>query len=292
VTEPTVSVITTVFNGQRFLADSVESVLAQRGVDLELVIVDDGSTDRTGDILDRLHDDRLTVLRRPRRGRAPALNEAIAHSRGTHLAVLDADDRCLPDRLARPVEHLDRHPEVDVVGSAQWVFIDEHGTVLGRRPSPATTDAEIRRLLRSHRAPFAHSSVTMRRTAVEAVGGYDEALLVDLDLDLYIRLAARGRLATVPPALVGTRRHGSQFYGGRHGPTRSLRRRVATRRTIDRRAEAVLGGSTTSTAAATVRELRAWAYWRGRRLAGRRPILPPALRQRLDRRWTDAADRA
>ena len=288
---PDVSVITTVFNGERFLSDCVDSVLAQQGVDLEMVVVDDGSTDRTGAILDRLPDGPVTVLRRPRLGRGRALNEAIAHSRGRYLAVVDADDVCLPHRLARPFEQLERHPEVDLVGSAQWLFIDEEGEVLGQRPAAATTDAEIRSVLRTHRAPFAHSSVTIRREALDAAGGYDDALLVDFDLDLYIRLASRGRLGTVPEALVAIRRHDSQFFAGRQGPTRSLRRRLATRRTIDRRADATLGGSTT-TATAAMRELGALVYWRGRRLAGARPILPDSLRRRLDRAWARAHNRS
>jgi glycosyltransferase involved in cell wall biosynthesis len=292
VADPEVSVITTVYNGERFIAESIDSVLAQEDVDLELVVVDDGSTDGTLRVLEAVDDPRVRVLSRPRQGRARALNEAVAHSRAPILAVHDADDLCLPGRFSHPLAHLAENPGVDLVGSASWVFIDANGRELGRRPSAATGDAEIRRLLRAHAAPFAHSSVTMRRQALERVGGYDEALLVDLDLDLYIRLADRGCLGTVPYALVATRRHPSQFFAGRQGQTRSLRRRAATRRAIDRRADATLGGAgSTTTTAAALREAGAWAYWWARRLTGPRPILPARVRRHLDRRWTGRPDR-
>src|SRR5699024_6048315 len=138
---------------------------------------------------------------------------------------------------------------------------------------PVNGDETIRRLLRRHRAPFAHSSVTVRRSALERVGGYDEELLVDLDLDLYVRVAAEGRLAVLDHPLVELRRHDAQYFFGREGDTRSLTARIASRRALDRRADAVLGGST-SVLAASGRELSSWLYWRGRRLVGPRPLLP------------------
>ena len=285
---PVVSVITTVYNGERFLAESVESVLAQAGVDLELVVVDDGSTDGTAAVLDRIVDPRAVVVRCGRRGRAAALNEAIAHSRGSYLAVQDADDRCLPGRLAVSVGLLEERPDLVLVGGGEQVLIDEHGTELGRRPGRAATEAEIRQALRAHHSPFPHSSVTMRRAAVEQAGGYDESLLVDLDLDLFIRLADRGGFASVPDALVATRRHDQQYFAGRRGPTRDLRRRVANRRVIDKRAQALTAraGFRVGTVAAASRELGSWVYWRSRRMVGPRPVLPVSLRQRLDRRWS------
>jgi glycosyltransferase involved in cell wall biosynthesis len=287
VDEPVVSVITTVYDGERYLAESIESVLGQEGADLELVIVDDGSSDGTGRVLDAAVDPRVTVLRRAHRGRAAALNEAIAHSRGKYLAVHDADDRCLPGRVAIPVAVLEDRPVVDLVGSGQWIFIDEHGAELGRRPGPAVTDAQIRTLLRAQRAPFAHSSVTMRRAAVERVGGYDEGLLLHIDLDLYIRLAARGSLTTVPEALVATRRHPHQYFEGRRGPTRDLRRRLANRRVIDQRAGALDGPTTwTGHTPVVAREVASLAHWWARRLMGSRPVLPVAVRRWIDSRWS------
>jgi len=287
VVTPVVSVITTVFNGERFLSDSIGSVLAKEGVALELVVVDDGSDDATAEVLAAVTDPRVVVVHRPRQGRGRALNEAIAHSRGPYLAVQDADDRSLPGRLAETVEHLEAHPEVDLVGGGEWRYIDETGAEVGHRPGAATTDAELRRLLRAHHAPFPHSSVTVRRAAVDRVGGYDEDLLVDSDLDLYIRIAAEGRLATVPGALVAVRRHRGQYFDGRRGGTARLPDRVAARRRIDRRAHDLLGGPAlrASAPAVALREVGSWMYWRGRRLAGPRPILPVPVRQLLDRRW-------
>lgn len=279
---PAVSVITTVFNGERHLEACVRSVTAQSGVDVETVIVSDGSTDGTDDLLATLADEHVVTAVRPRLGRGRALNEAVALSRGPYLAILDADDLALPDRLRASAAYLDEHPETVLVGSGQWVFVDEYGTELGRRQSAARTDAEIRRLLRRGVVPFAHSSVMMRRTALDAVGGYDEDLVHAVDLDLYIRLTGRGSLAVLPQALVASRRHGEQYFTGRRGDSRPIRRRAATRLTIDRRAAAAFGGSA-STTRAVGREVGAWAYWSVRRLLRAKPVLPVGLRSRLDR---------
>jgi glycosyltransferase involved in cell wall biosynthesis len=281
---PVVSVVTTVLDGERFIEECVRSVLDQPLAEVEVVVVDDGSTDDTAAVLAGIDDPRLVVVGRPHLGRGKALNEAVAHSTAPLVAVVDADDRCLPDRLTATVDFLSEHPDVDLVGSATWLYIDEAGNELGRRPAPITTDLQIRRVLRRHFAPFPHSSVTMRRSAFDAVGGYDEDLLLDVDLDFYVRLAGHGRLAAVTAPLVASRRHDDQYFDRRQGPTRSLRARVANRLTIERRADVTLGGSTAGVRV-TLREVGAWAYWHGRRPFGGRPILPEGLRRRLDRRW-------
>lgn len=284
MTPPDLSVVTTVYNGARFVADCVRSVQAQDGPSIEHVVVDDGSTDATATVLARFDHPGLVILKRPRIGRGRALNEALAACRGRYVAILDVDDVALPGRLSRPTAHLDAHPDVDLVGSGHWVYVDEAGAELGRRREAATTDAMVRRLLRRRRAPFAHSSVTARRAALEAVGGYDEDLLVALDLALYVRIAAHGHLAVLDEPLVAVRCHEGQYFFGRQGDTRSMRRRVASRRAFDRHAKIVLGGSTSATGAA-VREAGSWVYWQARRRAGPGPVLPARLRRSVNRLW-------
>ncbi len=285
---PTVSVLTTVFNGEHFVAEAVQSVLATTDVDLEVVVVDDGSTDGTAVQLAAIDDPRVTVLSREHEGRAAALNAAAARSSGRYLAVLDADDIALPGRLADPVAFLEAHPDVDLVGSGTWVFVDEAGHELGRRPGPAVDDAGIRRLLRRQYAPFPHSSITVRKGALDAVGGYDVDLTVGLDVDLYIRVGGQGRLAALPQPLVATRRHAEQYFARRKGEAHSMRRRLASRRVIGERAAATFGGSS-GFVRVTGRELGSWAYWRARPLLGPKPVLSPAVRRRLDRLWARGA---
>ncbi len=246
---PTVSVLITVFNGERFLAQAVQSVLAQTGVGFELVVVDDGSTDATNRVLDSFADRRVIVVRRPRIGRGRALNLAIAQSRGCYIAILDADDICLPGRLAASVAHLERHPDVAAVGAARWTILDEQLGVQ-RSLGGAVEDQEIRSHLRRYRTPFPHSSVMFRRAAVERVGGYDEALVFGFDLDIIARVAETGRLYGLDSALVQRRFHDGQFFRNQYGEAGRFLRRIATRRRIERRIHRAHGGDAPTVARA------------------------------------------
>lgn len=207
---PAVSVLMPVRDGERFIAEAVESVLAGTFADLELLVLDDGSTDATPQILARLAeaDPRLVVHRRePGRNLAEVLNVAAELSRAPLLARLDADDVSLPDRLQLQVEFLESNPKVALVGG-QALLIDESGREFGRAEYP-TGDAELQAALRE-RNPFVHSAMTMRREAFEAAGGYRVAFDNAEDLDLWLRLAAAGRIANLPDPVVKYRLHGGQ----------------------------------------------------------------------------------
>jgi len=246
---PTVSVLITVFNGERFLDQAVQSVLDQTGVDFELVVVDDGSTDATNQVLDSFADRRVIAVRRPRIGRGRALNLAIAQSRGCYIAILDADDICLPGRLAASVAHLERHPDVDAVGAARWTILDEQLGVQ-RSLGGAVEDQEIRSYLRRYRTPFPHSSVMFRRAVVERVGGYDEQLVFGFDLDIIARVAETGRLYGLGSALVQRRFHDNQFFRNQYGDAGRFLRRIATRRRIEQRIHHAHGGDAPTVARA------------------------------------------
>jgi len=207
---PAVSVLMPVRDGERFVAEAVESVLSGSFADLELVVLDDGSTDSTPQILERLAgaDPRLVVHRRePGRNLAEVLNAAAALSRGPLLARLDADDVSLPGRLQLQTEFLDANPQVAVLGG-QALLIDEEGREFGRAEYP-TGNAELQEALRAGN-PFVHSAMTMRREAFEAVGGYRPAFAHAEDLDLWLRLAAGREIANLPDPVVAYRIHGGQ----------------------------------------------------------------------------------
>ncbi len=240
---PTISVLITVFNGEAFLEQAVRSVLDQTGIDFEIVVVDDGSTDATSQILASLADKRLISVRCPHIGRAKALNLAIAQSRGCYIAILDADDICLPGRLAASAEYLERHPDVDAVGAARQTILDEQLGVLRSLGGPVG-DQEIRGQLRQYRMPFPHSSVMFRRAAVERVGGYDEELVFGFDLDIIARVAETGRLHGLGCPLVHRRFHANQFFRNHQGDAGRLHRRILTRRRIERRIHHAYGGVT------------------------------------------------
>jgi glycosyltransferase involved in cell wall biosynthesis len=206
---PAVSVVMTVRDGLPHVEEAVDSVLDQDFGDFELIVVDDGSTDGTAEVLARRRDTRLRLVRRPGLGRAAALNHALGLARGRYVANLDADDVALPGRLAIPVRYLDQHPDVAVAGSAVQPFV---GRAAGRRP---------RRLPRSDRAirwsflvrnPIFHSSATFRTGAAAAVGGYPAAGTDDAGL--WLRLGSRHRLVNLPVPLAAKRLHPAQHFAG------------------------------------------------------------------------------
>jgi len=199
VVKPAVSVLMGVWNGAPQVREAIESILSQTMADLELIVVDDDSTDATPGILASFRDSRLQVVRRARGGLTPALNAALRLSQAPLLARLDADDIALPERLERQLAFLSAHPDVGLVGTAaREVDASGHEVAVVRPPAD---DAGIRRAL-IRRNPFVHSSVVMRRGAVEQVGGYDEAFPVAQDYDLWMRMSRVTRMANLPEPLV------------------------------------------------------------------------------------------
>jgi glycosyltransferase involved in cell wall biosynthesis len=199
VTSPAVSVLMGVWNGGPRVREAVLSVLGQTLRDLELIVVDDGSTDATPAILASIADPRLRVERRAHGGLTAALNVALGLARAPLLARLDADDVAMPERLERQRAFLEARPDVGLLGTAARET-DASGRELGTIRPPAD-DASIRLAL-IRRNPFVHSSVMMRRAAVEQVGGYDPAVPVAQDYDLWMRMSRVTRMANLPEALV------------------------------------------------------------------------------------------
>ena len=196
---PAVSVLMSVRNGAPWVRDAVRSVLDQTASDLELIVIDDGSTDATASLLATIRDPRLRVERQPPRGLTPSLNRAVALARAPILARLDADDVALPARLACQRAFLEAHPDVGLLGTAARE-VDASGREIGV-VRPPEDDAAIRRaMIRLN--PFVHSSVMMRRRALDEAGGYDESLSVAQDYDLWMRMSRITRLANLTEPLV------------------------------------------------------------------------------------------
>jgi glycosyltransferase involved in cell wall biosynthesis len=168
-------------------------------VDLELVVVDDGSTDGTPAVLAAVRDPRCRVLTIAAAGIATALNHGIAAARAPLVARMDADDIALPQRLARQAAFLERHPEVGVLGTG-WREEGPGGEIVEVEPPPAD-DAAIRRVLR-RRNPIAHPTVVIRRAVGDSVGWYDARLPVVQDYDLWLRLLPHTRFANLPEPLL------------------------------------------------------------------------------------------
>jgi glycosyltransferase involved in cell wall biosynthesis len=199
VTPPAVSVLLAVWNGAPQVREAVLSVVSQTRADFELIVVDDDSTDATPEILASFRDSRLSVVRRARGGLTSALNAAIRLAQAPLVARLDADDIALPDRLERQLAFLAAHSDVGLVGTAARE-VDAAGREVAIVRPPAD-DAGIRRAL-IRRNPFVHSSIVMRRAAVEQAGGYDEAFPVAQDYDLWMRMSRVTRMANLQEPLV------------------------------------------------------------------------------------------
>jgi len=213
-TGPLVSVLLASRNGERYLDETLAGLAAQTWPHVEVVAVDDGSTDATPAILARFAGShpRARVVRTPGLGVAGALALAAREARGELLARHDDDDRSRPERLERQVRFLETHPAIAVVGSAADI-VDERGTRTGAYALPLAP-AAIRRVARRD-PPFVGGAVLMRRAAYEAAGGYRAAFRMSEDLDLWLRMDP-ATFANLAEPLYQWRRHGgSQTARGR-----------------------------------------------------------------------------
>jgi glycosyltransferase involved in cell wall biosynthesis len=205
---PLISVCMPVYNTESYVAEAVESILAQTYRNFEFLIVDDGSTDRSLAILERYaaQDSRIRLSSRANAGYLVRLNEMLDDARGDLIARMDADDVAMPERFIRQVEFLDAHPEVVAVGS-RILAIDRDGDPIAE----FCTIQDHEGIDRAHldvRGGFINHPVAMIRTdTIRRIGGYRADYWPGEDVDLWLRLAEIGRLANLPETLLKYRRH-------------------------------------------------------------------------------------
>ncbi|MCW2990272.1 MAG: glycosyl transferase family 2, partial [Solirubrobacterales bacterium] len=204
-----ISVVMPVRDGERFLAAALESALGQRDVELELIVVDDGSTDGTARILaDALGDPRTTVIHQPGCGVAQARNIALAHAHGEFVAFLDSDDVWLPDKLARQLALFDEDPALAVAFTGYVI------TGPGLEPKGVVRCTDLRGwLMLDGEAPALASTAMVRRSALGAELYFAESLAAAEDLEFACRAARCGTLATIDLPLALYRRHDGQATG-------------------------------------------------------------------------------
>jgi glycosyltransferase involved in cell wall biosynthesis len=197
--EPQVSVIMSVFNGERFLAEAIDSVLSQSFSGFEFVIVNDGSTDRTSSILAGYADGRIRLVEREKRGFAPSLNDAIQLSKGRYIARMDADDISLERRLHLQYAYMESHPDTDIVGGQAYT-IDGDGRITGEMRKPVSW-ANIARYI-NYATPLCHPTFFVRRAVYEVTGGYRTMPPVE-DYDFLLRAVEQGFvLANLPDRIL------------------------------------------------------------------------------------------
>jgi glycosyltransferase involved in cell wall biosynthesis len=207
-----VTVLMPVYNGERYLDESIESVVAQDFADFEFVIVDDGSTDGTPALLAKwaARDARIVLLRRDENGGpSRALNAGLTVARGEYIARQDCDDISLPGRFARQVAALDANPAAVLVTLGR-LLIDERGTSLGIAPHVVQPPEVIRLLLHFTPALGVPGQAMFRTSAVRAIGGWDESYRLSQGWELATRLSKQGPFLALPELGMEYRVHGER----------------------------------------------------------------------------------
>ena len=204
-----ISVVIPTYNYGRFVREAIDSVLAQTCAPLEIVVVDDGSTDDTEQIV-RSYGDRVRYIRQENAGVAAARNTGIANARGEYIAFLDSDDVWLPEKLAKQLARFDSDPGLGLVYAGAERF-DESGTLSVELDGMEGWIAP--ELLRLERGVIASGSgMLLPKQVAEEVGGFDADLQPSEDWDFCYRVALRHRIGFVPEVLVRYRQHGSGLH--------------------------------------------------------------------------------
>jgi GT2 family glycosyltransferase len=194
----TFSVVIAAYNAADTLGEAIDSVLAQTRQDFEVIVVDDGSRDRTAAIAAGYEDPRVRVYSQENAGPSAARNRGIAQATGEYVCTLDSDDLWLPDYLAEMGGALEENPQAGFAYTDAWMLDEASGRFLqvtvamseGHSPAPTLPREQfIAELLQRN---FMHNSVTVRRAVLEQVGGYDARLSHGEDYELWLRMAISG----------------------------------------------------------------------------------------------------
>jgi hypothetical protein len=207
---PVVSVVMSVYNGERYLREAIESILSQTFTDFEFLIIDDGSTDNSADIIRAYqnHDPRIRLVQNDANiGLTRSLNKGLDLARGTYIARMDADDISLPERFARHVAFMDAHPEIGICGTWAEFF----GVTPGGIWRNATDPDEIKSRLFFGQA-LTHPSVMLRRSTIQSANLYYNSDYVrSQDYELWARASRHVRISNVPEVLLRYRLHPRQI---------------------------------------------------------------------------------
>ena len=200
---PRVSVVMSVYNGAHYLQKSVDSILKQTFINFEFIIIDDGSTDDTWQVLSEYanRDSRLKPFQNTENlGLTKTLNRGLKLARGEYIARLDADDKSFPERLEKQVAYLQSHPSVALVSTGVQ-YVDPEGKEL--RIDIPPTNSTVLRWEFLFRNPLRHPTVMWRRELVrDKVGDYDPDFVCTQDYDFWVRISEKLNIATIPSVLV------------------------------------------------------------------------------------------
>jgi glycosyltransferase involved in cell wall biosynthesis len=197
---PKLSVVLPAFNAEKTIGRAIESVLQQKYYDFELIVIDDGSTDETGRRIEAFRDARIRVHRfEKNKGLIAGLNKGLELARGHYIARQDADDQSVPQRFARQVVALDKNLNLGVVGSCMRLRNSENRLcgVYSYPSKPALAKWQV-----LFKTPVAHSTVMLRRSVIERVGGYDQSYKFAEDYELWTRISEVSSILSLKEKLV------------------------------------------------------------------------------------------
>lgn len=203
--KPKVTILMSVYNGEKYLREAIDSILNQTFQDFEFIIINDASTDKTLDILKSYSDPRIKVhINNKNLGLAKSLNIGLKMAKGEYVARQDADDISMPNRLAVQVVFLDTHPDYAVVGAFPKVIYENSDKIrYGQRP---TEDNNIRRTLKTKNC-LVHGSTMIRMKCLLDLGFYDESMERSQDFELWLRLSQKYSFKNIPKYLYALRLH-------------------------------------------------------------------------------------
>lgn len=203
---PKVSVLMSVYNGERYIAPAIESVLKSDFEDYEFIIINDGSIDSSQKIIQQYQaqSPKIKVYEKPNSGLTASLNFGLQKTKGEYIARLDVDDVCLPGRLSKQSQYLDFHADIALVG-ANAVLINHIGKKIGETSFGKLMPWQCMARIETMDTIFAHSSWMVRKEAMFELNGYDEFYKKAQDYDLLLRFIEKYKIACLPEYLVEQR---------------------------------------------------------------------------------------
>ena len=225
---PKISVVLPIYNSEKFIYESVQSILAQTVDDFELILIDDASTDKTAKVLARLSDKRIKIIRHEENlGLVKSLNEGLQEAKGEFIVRMDHDDIALPNRIEKQLNFLKLNTKIGLVGSG-YRLLDEDGIIeLTYRP-PMTPD-EINWGM-CFLCPIAHPTVMARREIMNEYGGYKETAQYAEDYELWERMTRKVDFANLNEPLLLLRKHSNNMTNLWREKNLSVATNVANRR--------------------------------------------------------------
>ena len=197
---PLISVILPVYNAEKYIKESVFSVLNQTFKDFELIIINDGSTDKSGEVIKSIIDERIIYVEQKNMGLPATLNVGIKMARAEIIARQDNDDISLPQRFEKQLKFLKENPKVALLGT-RAIIINESGKRIGKNLDHPTDKIELKFALLFNN-PFAHSSVFFRKAILEKTGNYHTGIEVFEDFNLWSRIAQVAEVANLEEHLL------------------------------------------------------------------------------------------